>query len=106
MPDHAEIIQRAENILQSYLGDMQNAMDEIFDLLESANYVVQDNDEDYAKADEFFGFIIQRVISEWTPATDPFEKNRTMHVYYPNLTKQGKPCKRCGKLPSDPKHYK
>jgi len=71
-PSHEEIIQRAKNILTEHLGDMQDAMDELADLLESANYIVTDNDEDWAQLDEFFGFIAKKVVEGWGPAKDPF----------------------------------
>lgn len=72
-PTHEEILAKCRAILERYLGDMQDAMDELFDVLESANYVVQDEDDDYAKADQLFGFLIKDIVNHWDDCdTDPF----------------------------------
>ena len=72
---HEEILAQCQGIAQRYLdGAMENAMDDIWEILESANYVVQDDDEDYMRADNFLAFIFDKIVREWDKQSDPFAK--------------------------------
>lgn len=72
MPTHEEIIAACEKRLERELEEgLQSAMDSIFEILESANYVVHDNDEDYERADEFVGFLLKRLYANGE-CPDPF----------------------------------